>query len=313
MRRAERCRCAPPRPACSVRDAIGLRRHRDIDEMRVGADQQQQPAATAAHAATVRVLSTAAMWRRRSWPCFRDRRDRGEDLALDGDRRPSQVGMCPCRPPQTVVVDRLPRRRHRSSDGRSGPARRHRSCPCRPRRGRTRSWRRRPPCRPRSLLGRGASAPDSDSAHRRRRSSIFVARQDAVAAEGQHLRDAGVGMGRVDADADGLGDRLGIAAPQPGRRRQVGKPGPPLASRPWQAAQLSPNSAWPVSRTICHQLRIALGCSAIAPSLRSGRSSARALGRRLLHLLRRRRRAGRCRAGPWCRSSPSGQAGIRSQ
>ena len=51
----------------------------------------------------------------------------------------------------------------------------------------------------------------------------LLAVEDAVSAECHHLRDTGVVMGGVDADADRLLDRLGLAAPQPGLCGKVRK------------------------------------------------------------------------------------------
>jgi hypothetical protein len=39
--------------------------------------------------------------------------------------------------------------------------------------------------------------------------------KDLIMAKGRHLRGAAVGMRRVDADADGLGNGVRVAAPQP--------------------------------------------------------------------------------------------------
>ena len=58
-------------------------------------------------------------------------------------------------------------------------------------------------------------------------------------------------MRRIDPDAERLGDRLGIAAPQPGAAVRSGKPLPPVPRVPWHAAQLSPKSVPPASRTVC--------------------------------------------------------------
>ena len=55
--------------------------------------------------------------------------------------------------------------------------------------------------------------------------------QDAILAEGGHLRDAAVGMGAVDADADRLGHGLGVVAPHPGRAVEPRKARPAPALR----------------------------------------------------------------------------------
>ena len=124
-------------------------------------------------------------------------------------------------------------------------------CPCRPRRGRRRSWRRRPPCRPSTSprLCRFAAGWIGERSTRPRHSRSRSRWQHLVAPEGRHLRDAAVRMRRVDADPDGLGNRLRVAAPEPDVVVRSGKPWPPLRVRPWQAAQLSPNSVRPVWRT----------------------------------------------------------------
>ena len=71
-------------------------------------------------------------------------------------------------------------------------------------------------CRPGSVAAAGRQA----AAHRRRRSR---SRRAPACRRGRRRASAtpGLGMGRIDADADGLGDRLGRAAPQPRRGREV--------------------------------------------------------------------------------------------
>ena len=121
-----------------------------------------------------------------------------------------------------------------------------------------------------------------------------------IAAEGHHLRGPGLRMRRIDADADGFGDAFGIAAPQPRRRRQVREAVAALRVRSMTRRAIVAEQRPAGLPHDLHQSRIgldvleALGLDALGPDA--------AFESRLLQRFQRRCCAGRCRAGPWCRS-----------
>ena len=112
-----------------------------------------------------------------------------------------------------------------------GSARRARCCRARPRRGTRRSSRRRAP-RPAATVSGGAGRRRRATARSRRRCGSPRAESMPSRPKASICRDARFGVGGVDADAQGLHDRVVVAAPQPFVVDEAREPRSAYAARP---------------------------------------------------------------------------------
>ena len=84
----------------------------------------------------------------------------------------------------------------------------------------------------------------------------LLALERSISAKSHHLRDPRLGMGGVDADADRLVDRFGLAAPKPGPGGKVGETGSAGASRAVASGAIVNEERATRLSDMSHQVRI---------------------------------------------------------